>query len=54
MKKVSINIPAEIISHVEWCKIYLQSQAPIRYTTTQVILYAIEKLYAELWNESIK
>lgn len=47
-------MPSEIISHVEWCKIYLQNIAPIRYTTTDVIIYAIEKLYAELWNESNK
>lgn len=54
MKKISLNIPAEILSHIEWSKIYLHSQAPIKYTTTQVIIYAIEKLYAELLNESNK
>ena len=54
MKKISLNIPSEILSHIEWSKLYLQTQAPIRYTTTQVIIYAIEKLYSELWNESNK
>lgn len=54
MKKISLNIPAEVLSHIEWSKIYLRSQAPINYTTTQVIIYAIEKLYSELWNESNK
>lgn len=54
MKKISINLPSEIIQHIEWSKIYLQTVAPIRYTTTQVIIYAIEKLYSELVNESNK
>lgn len=54
MKKISLNIPTEILSHIEWTKKYLESQAPIRYTTTQVIIYAIEKLFSELWNESNK
>ena len=54
MKKISLNIPAEILSHVEWCKIYLQEQAPIRYSTTDVIIYGIETLYSKLVNESNK
>lgn len=54
MKKVSINLPAEAISHIEWCKIKLQEKTPIRYTTTHVILYAIENLYEELFNKSNK
>ena len=54
MKKISINIPAEILAHVEWSKLYLQEVAPIRYTTTDVIIYAIESLYAKLVNESNK
>lgn len=51
---ISIRVPTEILEHIDWCKKYLEEQAPIKYTRTDVIKYGIENLYAKLVNESNK
>lgn len=54
MKKISLNVPTEIEEHITFISEYLKKESMINYTKTQVILYAIEKLFSECWNESIK
>ena len=45
MQVTSIRIPAETLHEIEWLKIYLQEIAPIKYTTTDVIKIAIDRMY---------
>lgn len=54
MKKISVNVPTEIEDHIDFIGEYLKKESMINFTKTQIILYAIEKLFSECWNESIK
>ncbi len=54
MKKISLNVPTEIEDHINFISEYLKKESMINYTKTQIILYAIEKLFSECWNESNK
>ena len=53
MKTVSARFPSEVIQKIEWLHVFLYERDSIRFSTTQIIIMAVNKLYYDLRNQTL-